>query len=146
MAMDTDTHPIESPLSHSPMHLHREPSTLYTEPAFAPSPPTAHANETGNVPPGTMDETMDDDTKDPGPFQQRNDPAAEPEDAAAESMDETMDGDLAAATPNTKLKNKSEKQTQDKPRNTKGTRKRNANKMNKRRARQATKAGGTPTE
>ena len=93
MAMDTDTHPIESPLSHSPMHLHREPSTLYTESPLAPSPPTAHANETGNVPPETMDEAMDDDTKDPGPFQQRNDPATEPKDAVAESMDETMDCD-----------------------------------------------------
>ena len=93
-----------------------------------------------------MDETMDDDAKDPGPFQQRNDPATEPEDAVAESMDETMDGDLAAATPNTKLKNKLQRQTQERPRNTKGTKKRNANKKNKRRTRQATEAGGTPTE
>ena len=58
-----------------------------------PSPLTAHANETGNVPPETMDETMDDDAKDPGPFQQRNTPAADSEDAAAESMEEAMDGD-----------------------------------------------------
>ena len=112
------------------MYLHREPSTLYTESAFTPPPLTAHANETGNVRPENMDQTIDNDAKEPGPLQQRDASAAEPEDAVAESMDETMDGDLAAATPNTKLKNKSEKQTQDRPRNTKGTRKRNANKMN----------------
>eukprot|EP00614_Pseudopedinella_elastica_P018983 CAMPEP_0172647986 /NCGR_PEP_ID=MMETSP1068-20121228/241036_1 /TAXON_ID=35684 /ORGANISM="Pseudopedinella elastica, Strain CCMP716" /LENGTH=219 /DNA_ID=CAMNT_0013462285 /DNA_START=470 /DNA_END=1129 /DNA_ORIENTATION=+ len=93
-----------------------------------------------------MDETMGDDTKDPGPFQQRSDPAAEPEGALAQSMDESMDGDLAAAAPNTKLKNKSQRQTKRGLRNTESTKKRNANKMNKRRARQATEVGGTPTE
>ena len=53
------------------MRLQRKVSILYTESPFAPPPPIAHANETGNVPPGTMDETMGDDTKDPEPFQQR---------------------------------------------------------------------------
>ena len=48
-----------------------------------------------------MDGAMDDDRKDPGPFQQRNDPATEPKDAAAVSMDETMDGDLDAPTGST---------------------------------------------
>ena len=40
-----------------------------------------------------MDEATDDNTKDPGPFQQRSDPAAEPEDAVAVIMDESTDGD-----------------------------------------------------
>ena len=48
-----------------------------------------------------MDEAMGDDTKDPGPFQQRGSPAAEPENAVTESMDETMDCDLAAPTVST---------------------------------------------
>ena len=51
------------------MQLHREPPTLYTESPLAPLPPTAHANETGNVPRETMDEAMGDGAKDPGPFQ-----------------------------------------------------------------------------
>ena len=108
--MDTDTHPIESLLSHPSMYLHREPSTLYTESPFTPPPPTAHANETGNVPPETMDEAMDDDTKDPGQFQQRSDPAVEPEDAVAESMDESMDQDATTKTtpaPHTQVTNRS---------------------------------------
>ena len=58
-------------------------------------------------------------TKDPGPFQQRNAPAAELEGTIAESMGETMDDNLAAATPNTKLKNKSQRQTEGGPRSTK---------------------------
>ena len=66
--------------------------------------------------------------KGPGPFQQRNAPAAELEGTIAESMDETMDGDLAAATPKTKLKNKSQRQTQGGPRSTDATKKRNTNK------------------
>ena len=81
--MDTDTHPNDSLLSHSPMYLHRELLTLYTESPFAPPPPTAHANETENVPPVTMDETMDDCAKDTGPFQQRNTPATDSEDTVA---------------------------------------------------------------
>ena len=40
-----------------------------------------------------MDEAMDYDAMVPGPFRQRSDPAAEPEDAVAEIMDEVMDGD-----------------------------------------------------
>ena len=40
-----------------------------------------------------MDEAMDDDTEDLGNFQQRGTPAADSEDAVAESMDGTMDGD-----------------------------------------------------
>ena len=64
--MDTDTHPIESPLSHSPMRLHREPLLLYTESHFTPSPPTAHTNEIGNVRTEIMDEAMADDTTEPG--------------------------------------------------------------------------------
>ena len=66
--MDTDTHHIESLLSHSPMRLHREPPIPYTESPFTPPPPTAHANETGNVQPETMDETIGDDTGDPGQY------------------------------------------------------------------------------
>ena len=45
---------------------------------------------TGNVPPETMDEAMDNDTKDHGPYQQRGDPAAEPENAVTERMDEAI--------------------------------------------------------
>ena len=41
---------------------------------------------TGNIPPGTMDEA----------YQQRGDPAAEPEIAVTESLDETMYCDLVA--------------------------------------------------
>ena len=48
---------------------------------------------------------MGDDTKDPGPFQQRGTPTAEPEDAVAESMDETMDDDLVATTVSTPTPN-----------------------------------------
>ena len=92
--MDTDTHPIESPLSHLSIHLQNEPSIFYTESPFAPPPPTAHANETGNAPSGIMDEAMDDDTKDLGPFQQRGTPAADSEDAVIESTDEAMDRTL----------------------------------------------------
>ena len=44
---------------------------------------------------------MDDDAKDPGPFQQRSDPAAESEGTVVESMDESMDGDLVATTVST---------------------------------------------
>ena len=55
-------------------------------------------DETGNFPPETMNEAMDDYAKDPGPFEQRSDPATEHENAVVESMDETMDGDLAAKT------------------------------------------------
>ena len=91
--MDTDTHPIDPLPSYSPMYPHREPSIMYTESPFAPPPRTTHANETGNVPPKTTDEVMDDGTKDPGPFQQGSDPAAEPEEAVAENMDESMDDD-----------------------------------------------------
>ena len=36
---------------------------------------------TENVRSDAMDEAMDDDTEDPGPFRQRSDPAVEPEDA-----------------------------------------------------------------
>ena len=140
--MDTDTHPIESLLNHtSSIYLHREPSTLYTESAFAPPPLTAHANETGNVRPENMDQTMDDDAKEPGPFQQRNDPATETEDAVAESMDESTDGDSRP-----QLRNKSQRQTQGGPRTTDATKKRNANKKNKRRARQVTEAAGETME
>eukprot|EP00614_Pseudopedinella_elastica_P010392 CAMPEP_0172608192 /NCGR_PEP_ID=MMETSP1068-20121228/28293_1 /TAXON_ID=35684 /ORGANISM="Pseudopedinella elastica, Strain CCMP716" /LENGTH=45 /DNA_ID= /DNA_START= /DNA_END= /DNA_ORIENTATION= len=39
---------------------------------------------------------MDDDTKDPGQFQQRSALAVEPENTAAENMDETMDTPRAA--------------------------------------------------
>ena len=41
---------------------------------------------------------MDDGAEDPGPFQQRFDPAAEPEYAVAESMDEAMDQDTTTTT------------------------------------------------
>ena len=68
--MDTDTRSIESLLSQSSMYLHREPSTLYTESAFASPPLTAHANETGNSPSGITDEAMGDGTGDLGKFQQ----------------------------------------------------------------------------
>ena len=39
-----------------------------------------------------MDEAMGDGAMDPGPFQQRNTPAIEPEGTVAESMNESMDG------------------------------------------------------
>ena len=58
-------------------------------------------DETGNFPPETMNEAMNDYAKDPGPFQQRSDPATEHENAVVESMNETMDGDLAATTVST---------------------------------------------
>ena len=45
-----------------------------------------------------MDELMGDDAKDPGPFQQRGAPAAEPGNSVAESMDEAMDYDTTTAT------------------------------------------------
>ena len=45
-----------------------------------------------------MDEAIDDDTKDLGQFQQRGTPAADSEDAVAESMDEAMDGDFTTTT------------------------------------------------
>ena len=89
--MDTDTHPIEPFLSHPSMRLHREPPLLYTESPFTSSPPTAHANETGNVRPETMDEAMGDDAKGPVQFLRRNAPAAESEYKVAESMDESTD-------------------------------------------------------
>ena len=64
---------------------------IYKPPAGVVAPKYPERTTKKEIPPETMDEAMDDDTKDPGPFQQRNDPAAEPEDAVAESMDETMD-------------------------------------------------------
>ena len=66
---------------------------IYKPPAGVVAPKYPERTTKKEIPPETMDEAMDDDTKDPGPFQQRSDPAAEPEDAVAESMDETMDGD-----------------------------------------------------
>ena len=80
------------------MYLQEERKTLYTESAFAPPPLTAHVNESGNVPPETTDEAMNDDTEDPGPFQQRSDPAVKPENAVAESMDGTMDHNTTTTT------------------------------------------------
>eukprot|EP00614_Pseudopedinella_elastica_P012583 CAMPEP_0172591984 /NCGR_PEP_ID=MMETSP1068-20121228/10878_1 /TAXON_ID=35684 /ORGANISM="Pseudopedinella elastica, Strain CCMP716" /LENGTH=84 /DNA_ID=CAMNT_0013388759 /DNA_START=309 /DNA_END=563 /DNA_ORIENTATION=- len=56
-----------------------------------------------------MDETMDDDTKDPEPFQQGGTPAADSEDAIAESMDETMDGDTTTKQTNSKPYNHNHK-------------------------------------
>ena len=52
-----------------------------------------------------MDETIDDDTKDPEPFQQGGTPAADSEDAIAVRMDETMDGDTTTKQTNSKLYN-----------------------------------------
>jgi len=48
-----------------------------------------------------MDETMDDDAKDPGIFQQRSASGAKPEDTVAENMDEAMDGDSTTTTART---------------------------------------------
>ena len=41
---------------------------------------------------------MGDDAKGPGPSQQTGAPAADPEDAIAESMDESMDNDTTTVT------------------------------------------------
>lgn len=60
--------------------------------------PNRRRKSTGNVRPENMDQTIDNDAKEPGPLQQRDASAAEPEDAVAESMDETMDGDPVANT------------------------------------------------
>ena len=49
----------------------------------------------------TMDEPMDDNTKDPENVLQRNAPAAESEDTATESMDESTDHDTTTSTPGT---------------------------------------------
>ena len=89
---------------------------------------------------------MDDDAKYPGPFHQRSDPAVEPEDAAAESMGESMDQDTTTTTTAALHTGAPQRQTQRGLRSTESTKKRNANKKNKRRTRQATEAGGTPTE
>ena len=121
-----------------PSNYHQEPPIPYTESPFTLPPQTAHAKETKNAPSETMDEAIDNSAKDPGPFQQRYAPAAELEGKIAESMDEKMVVDPAAATPNTKLKNKSQRQTQSGPRSTNATKKQNSNLKAKRRARQAT--------
>ena len=50
----------------------------------------------GNIPLETMDETIDDDTKDPGQLLQRGPSAAEPEGSVTEITDGAMDCDLVA--------------------------------------------------
>ena len=51
-----------------------------------------------NVRPEAMDETMDDDAKDPGIFQRRSASGAKPEDAVTGSMDEKMDCEITTTT------------------------------------------------